>query len=147
MLGFKKQKKNKKNKLVRELADTDARLALLKVQLAAQMIKLAGQTEDLAPMKQAEEALSAARNYYTFDTIPAEVLLVQVALGDMFLKLGRAKSDKAALERACDAYRAGITLASLHGDDRQREDLRAKIKLAESFLGRRPPTPSLFKVA
>ena len=149
MLGFKKQKKsrNRKRDLKRELADTDARLALLKVQLAAQMVKLAGQTEDLAPLKQAEEALSAARNYYTFDTIPAEVLLVQVALGDMLLKLGRAKSDKSALEGACEAYRAGITLASLHGDDRQREELRAKIKLAESFLGKKPPTPSLFKVA
>jgi len=145
VLGFKKQKKSRK--LARELADTDARLALLKVQLAAQMIKLAGQTEDLAPLSQAEEALSTARNYYTFETTPTEVLLVQVALGDMFLKLGRAKSDKAALERACGAYRAGITLASLHGDDRQREELRAKIKLAESFMGRRPPTPSLFKVA
>ena len=111
------------------------------------MVKLAGQTDDLAPLKQAEEALSAARNYYTFETTPREVGMVQTALGDMLLKLGRAQSDKSALSRARDAYRAAITLASMHGDDSQRDSLRAKIKQAESFMGRRPPTPSLFKVA
>jgi len=145
VLGLKKKKKTRK--LNRQLADTDARLALLKVQLAAHMVKLAGQTDDLAPLKQAEEALSAARNYYTFETTPREVGMVQTALGDMLLKLGRAQSDKSALVRARDAYRAAVTLASMYGDDKQREDLRGKLKLVESLMGRRPPTPSLFKVA
>ena len=140
-------KRTKKDKLEVKLADTDARLALMNVQLAAQMVKLAAQTDDLAPLKQAEEALSAARNYYTFENTPVEVGMVQVALGDMLLKLGREKSDKAAIKRAKTAYRAGITLASLHDDDRQREDLRDKVKIAESLLGEGPKTPSLFRAA
>ena len=145
MLGFKKRKKVKG--LDQQLADTNARLALLKVELAAQMVKLAGQSEDLAPLKQAEEALSSARNHYSFETTPVEIGMVQTALGDMLLKLGRLKSDKSALTRAREAYRASITLASMHGHDDEREDLRAKIKMIDSLLGRRPPTPSLFKVA
>jgi len=145
VIGFKKNKKKKK--LGREIAETDAKLALLKVQLAAQMVKLAGQTDDIAPLQQAEEALSSARNYYTFETTPVEIGMVQVALGDMLLKLGSAQSDKDALARARTAYRAATTLASMHGDDRQREDLRAKIKLVEAHMGRRPKPPSLFKVA
>jgi len=145
VLKFKKKKKL--NKLGHQIAETDARLALLKAELAAQMIKLAGQTDDLAPLKQAEEALSSARNYYTFETTPVEIGMVQVALGDMLLKLGRAQSNKPALVRARDAYRAAITLASMHGDDKQRDELRGKIKFVESLMDNRPKTPPLFKVA
>jgi len=145
VLGFKKKKKP--NNLEQQLVETDAKLALLKAQLAAQMVKLAGQTNDLAPLQQAEEAISAARNYYTFETTPVEIGLVQVALGDMLLKLGRAKSDKQAFARARNAYRAGITLASLHGDDKQREELRNKVKLTETLMGNFKKTPSLFRVA
>ena len=93
-------KRTKKDKLESDLADTDARLALMKAQLAAQMVKLAGQTDDIAPLKQAEEALSSARNYYTFENTPVEIGMVQVALGDMLMKLGQAQSDKAAIARA-----------------------------------------------
>ena len=137
----------KKKTLEAKLLDTDARLALTKVELAAQMVNLAGQTNDIAPLKQAEEALSSARNYYTFETTPPEVGMVQVALGDMLLKLGRTKSDKAAIARAKTAYRAGITLASLHGDDSQREILRDKVRTVESLLGQRRKTKSLFRAA
>lgn len=145
VLGFFKRKK--KDKLEDKLANTDARLALMNAQLAAQMVQLAGQTNDLAPLKQAEEALSAARNYYTFENTPVEIGMVQTALGNMLLKLGRAQSDKAAIARAKTAFRAAITLASLHGDDSVREDLRDKMKMADSLLGKRPKTPSLFRVA
>ena len=138
---------SKKETLESELADTDARLALMKAQLAAQMVKLAGQTDDLAPLLQAEEALSSARNYYTFKNTPVEIGMVQVALGDMLLKLGREKSDNAAIARARTAYRAGITLASLHGDDKQRKALRSKVKMVESLLGQNPKTPPLFRAA
>lgn len=137
----------RKNKLDAKLANTDARLALMNAQLAAQMVQLAGQTDDLAPLKQAEEALSSARNYYTYENTPVEIGMVQVALGDMFLKLGRLHSDKAAYASAKKAYRAAITLASMHGDDSQREDLRVKVKMADSLLGQRPKTPSLFRAA
>jgi len=140
-------RRTKKKTLESKLANTDARLALTSAQLAAQMVKLAGQTDDLAPLKQAEEALSSARNYYTFETTPVEIGMVQVALGDMLLKLGREKSDKAAIARAKTAYRAAITLASLHGDDKQRVSLRSKVKTAESLLGQRRKTPSLFRAA
>jgi len=140
-------RRTKKETLESKLADTDARLALTKLQLAAQMVKLAGQTDDIAPLKQAEQALSSARNYYTFETTPVEVGMVQVALGDMLLKLGREKSDKAAIARAKAAYRAAITLASLHGDDSQREILRGKVKTVESLLGQHRKTQPLFRVA
>jgi hypothetical protein len=140
-------KRPKKERLESELADTDARLALMQAQLAAQMVKLAGQTDDLAPLKEAEEALYSARNYYTFETTPVEIGLVQVALGDMLLKLGREKSDKTAIARAKTAYRAAITLASLHGDDQQRKALRRKVKTVESLLGQSPKTPPLFRAA
>ena len=145
MLTFLKRKKQVK--LESQLADTDARLALMKAQLAAELIKLAGQTSDLAPLKQAEEAISSARNFYTFEDTPVEIGLVQVALGDMLFKLGREKSDKSAIARAKTAYRAAITLASLHGDDKLRKDLRDKVKLADSLLGKGPKTPSLFRAA
>ena len=145
MLRFFKRHRN--DNLDDQLANTDARLALMNAQLAAEMVKLAGQTDDLAPLKQAEEALSSARTYYTFETTPVEICMVQTALGDMLLKLGKNKSDKTAIARARVAFRAAITLASLHGDDTQRADLRDKIKLAESLMGHRQQTPSLFRVA
>lgn len=145
VLGF--LRRFKKDKLDAKLANTDARLALMNAQLAAQMVKLAGQSNDIAPLKQAEEALSSARNYYTFENTPVEIGMVQVALGDMLLKLGRLHSDKSAIARAKTAYRAAITLASMHGDDSQREDLRDKVKMADSLLGQRPKTPSLFRAA
>ena len=145
MLGFLKHRN--KRRLGQELAETDSRIAVLKIELAAKMIKLAAQTDDLAPLKQAEEALSSARNYYTFETIPLEVGLVHIALGDMLMRLGTEKSNKGAIASALESYRAAITLASVHGDDNQRLILRKKAKKAESLLGRRPPPPSLFKVA
>lgn len=140
--GFKR-----KDSLEVQLAETDAKLAMMNAQLAAQMVKLAGQTDDLAPLAQAEEALKKARQYFNYEDTPEEVGLVQSAMGDMLLKLGRRKSDKAAIMRARDAYRTAITLASMRGDDGAREELRDQIKIAESLLGKRVQTPSLFKVA
>lgn len=145
MLGF--FKKQRVGSLNKKLADTDARIALMKAEMAAHMIKLAGQTNDLTPLAQAEEALSAARRYYNFEQTPVEIGMVQTALGDMLFSLGRKTSDKAALARARDAYRGAITLASLHGDDRQRETLRDKVKITESLLGVSRTTQALFRVA
>ena len=151
MLGMLKRKKSERSSnvddLKAKLEDTDMRLALLKAELSAQMIKLAGQTSDLAPLSQAEEALSAAREYYNFENTPVEICLVQVALGDMLLKLGREKSEKPALVRAKTAYRLAITLASMHGDDALRKTLREKVRLVETLLGHKPKTPSLFRAA
>ena len=130
MLG--RLKRKKAEKLKAKLAETDAKLALVKVQLAAQMIKLAGQTSDLAPLKDAEVALGVAREYYGFENAPVEIGLVQAALGDMLLKLGRKESDKAVIARAKTAYRTAITQASLHGNDSLRNDLRINCLLYTS---------------
>ena len=54
----------KRETLESKLHDVDARLALTKVQLAAQMVKLAGQTDDITPLKQAEEALKESRDLF-----------------------------------------------------------------------------------
>ena len=139
--------RNRKSKLEAKLAMTDAKLALMQAQLAAEMIRLAGQTQDMEPLAQAEEAILSARKYYAYENTPPEIGLVQVALGDMLLKLGRAKSDKDVIGRARTAYRTAITLASMHGDDEARHDLRNKVKIVDSLLGHQPKTPSLFKVA
>jgi len=144
---FKRLKKRKRETLQDELANTDAKLALLNAQLAAQMVKLAGQTNDLGPLSQAEEALSATRRYYEYEDTPAEICMVQVALGDMFVRLGQKQNEKAAFGRAKIAYRTAITLASMQGNDPMRREIRDKMKVVESLLGRSQKTPSLFNAA
>lgn len=139
--------RNRKAKLAEQLAQTDAKLAMMNAQLAAQMVRLAGQTDDLEPLEKAEEAIRAARSHYAYENTPVEVMMVQIALGDMLSKLGRAKSDTDAIMRSKAAYRTAITLASMHGDDDARHDLRNKIRIIDSVLGNRPQVPSLFKVA
>ena len=130
-----------------ELSGTDAKLALLNAELAAQMVKLAGQTEDLGPLAQAEEALSATRRYYEYENTPIEICLVQSALGDMFMRLGKSKNEKSAFHNAHKAYRTAMTLASMQGDENMRIELRDKLKIVDSLLGKNNKTPTLFKVA
>ena len=140
-------KSQKSNKLQEKLDDTDAKLALLNAELAAQMVKLAGQTDDLGPLAQAEEALSATRRYYEYENTPVEICMVQAALGDMYIRLGKSKNEKSAFGRAQTAYRTAMTLASMQGDEDTRLLLREKIKVTNSLLGQGKVTPSLFKVA
>lgn len=137
----------RKSKLEDQLAKTDAKLALMNAQMAAELIRLAGQTDDLAPLAQAEEAIQSARKYYAYENTPVEIGMVQIALGDMLLKLGRAQNDLDVMARARAAYRTAITLASMHGDEDARHDLRNKVRIVESLLGHHPKVPSLFKVA
>ncbi len=147
MFNFLNQKKQIKTELQHQLKQTDMKLALMNAEMAAQLVRLAGQSNELAPLQEAEEAILSARQYYTYETTPIEICMVQGALGDMLLKLGREKSDQGAIARARQAYRAAITLASMHGDEKFRNDLRLKMKVAETLLGQRKQTPSLFKVA
>ena len=140
-------KRNERKALSQSRMDAEARQALMQAETAAQMIKLAGRTQDLAPLKQAEESLMMARNYYTFEDTPVEIGMVQAALGDMLFSLGRKTSDENAIIRAREAYRAAITLASLHGEGAQREDLRDKLRATERFMGLSKPPPPLFRVA
>jgi len=140
-------KSRKPKNLEDELANTDAKLALLNAELAAKMVKLAGQTSDLGPLAQAEEALSATRRYYEYENTPVEICLVQSALGDMFVRLGKAKNERTAFQRAHKAYRTAMTLASMQGNETMRLELRDKLKIADSLMGKNNRTPALFKVA
>lgn len=144
---FGKIRQKKAEKLKAQIAIADARLALTKAEIAAQLIKLAGQTSDVALLKEADESLTIAREFFGFENAPIEICLVQVALGDMFFTLGRKASDRGVMIQAKAAYRTAITMASLQGDEALRTDLRAKVKLVDSLLGQGPKTPSLFRAA
>ena len=142
-----KSKKNLRDALQLKLDQTNSQLGELNRELAAKMIKLAGQTGDTEPLKQAVQVLRKAKTYYNVDTAPTDSVDVQQALADTLLALGRKNEDREALESAIEAYRSAITLASLVGDEDRRQDLKVNYKLASALLGNHRPTPSLFKVA
>jgi|TARA_R110002020_G_scaffold391276_1_gene601685 hypothetical protein len=142
-----KAKRDLKNELQAKLDRTTSQLGELNRELAEQMITLAAQTNDTAPLIQAVEALNKAKTYYKIDSAPKEALIIQCALADTLLKLGQKNRDRAALESSIEAYRRAITLASLVGDETRRQDLKVNYKLAQTLTGRHKKTPSLFKVA
>jgi len=133
--------------LKRDLKKTNNALALLNRELASQMVLLASQTGDSAPLIQAVRALRSAEKLYSIETAPRENAEVQQALADTLLTLGRANQDIEALEHAVTAYRGAITLASMLGDNALRRDLKKNYGLAKSLLGEQAKTQSLFKVA
>ena len=136
-----------KTKLQAELNKTNVELGQLNHSLATQMITLAAQTGELTPLLDAVKALRSARNYYTFETNPIEHADVQQALADTLLMIGKATKDKKVLQKAKQAYRAGITVSSMLGDEVMREDLRSNYKLTLALLGEVTQSKSLFKVA
>ena len=142
-----KAKRDLKNELQAKLDRTTSQLGELNRELAEQMITLAAQTNDTAPLIRAVEALNKAKTYYKIDSAPKEALIIQCALADTLLKLGQKNRDRAALESSIEAYRRAITLASLVGDETRRQDLKVNYKLAQTLTGRHKKTPSLFKVA
>lgn len=133
--------------LKRSLKQTNNELAKLNLELAGQMVMLASQTGDTAPLIQAVKTLRNAQELYSIDHSPREKAEVQQALGDTLLKLGRANHDTEALSNAVDAYRGAITIASLIGDDAMRKDLKKNYGLARALLGDRVKTQSLFSAA
>jgi len=133
--------------LKRDLKRTNNELANLNRELAAQMVLLASQTGDTAPLIQAVAALRSAEKLYSIENTPRENAEVQQALADTLLTLGRINHDTEALEHAAKAYRGAITLASLLGDDELRRDLKTNYGLAKSLLGNQIKAQSLFKVA
>lgn len=133
--------------LKRDLKKTNNALALLNRELAGQMVLLASQTGDTAPLIQAVAALRSVEKLYSIENTPRENAEVQQALADTLLTLGRANHDNEALEHAIEAYRGAITLASLLGDDVMRRDLKKNYAIARSLLGDQAKTQSLFKVA
>ncbi len=133
--------------LKRQLKKTNNQLAALNRELAGQMVLLASQTGDTAPLIQAVTALRSAEELYSVETTPRENAEVQQALADTLLKLGRANHDTVALENAVKAYRGAITIASMLGDDKMRRELKKNYSLARALLGDRAPAQGLFKVA
>ena len=139
--------KNNKLDLKRSLKKTNNQLAQLNRELAGQMVLLASQTGDTAPLIQAVTTLRSAQELYSIDNTPRENAEVQQALGDTLLKLGRASHDTEALSHAVEAYRGAITIASLIGDETMREALKKNYGLARALLGDRAKTQSLFSAA
>jgi urease accessory protein UreF len=139
----------KRNKLdlKRSLKKTNDQLAKLNRELASQMILLASQTGDTAPLIQAVTALRSAQELYSADQSPRENAEIQRALGDTLLKLGRANHDTEALSHAVEAYRGAITLASLIGDDVMRRDLKKNYGLTRALLGDQEQIQGLFSAA
>jgi len=130
-----------------QLKDTDRELGQLNWDLAHELITLADQSKDSAPLIQAVEALRSATRYFTFEDAPRDHAMIQKAIADTLLKLGQTTGDRDALTTARDAYRCAITLASLLSDEELRESLRISYKATLDLLGYRPTKPSLFRVA
>lgn len=133
--------------LKRDLKKTNNALAQLNRELASQMVLLASQTGDTAPLIQAVTALRSAEKLYSIESTPRENAEVQQALADTLLTIGRTNHDTEALEHAVEAYRGAITIASLLGDNEMRRDLKKNYSTARALLGNRTKTQSLFKVA
>lgn len=125
----------RKNKLAvkRKLKNVTQDLAALNRELASQMVLLASQTGDTAPLIQAVKALRQAEDIYTLQSMPEDNLEVQKALGDTLLTLGRAQNDIDALCSAAESYRAAITLASMVGDHKLRRTLKRSLAHAENL--------------
>jgi hypothetical protein len=126
--------KASKISLKRDYKKTTRELATLNRELAAQMILLASQTGDSAPLVHAVSALRAADELYSRDATPRENAEVRQALADTLLTLGRANSDSVALEHAVTAYRDAITIASLLGDQKLRKALKRNYGSARNLL-------------
>ena len=133
--------------LQRYLKKTNNALANLNRELAGQMLLLASQTGDTAPLVQAVAALRSAEELYSIESKPRENAEVQQALADTLLTLGRANQDNEALLHAVEAYRGAITIASLIGDEAMRRELKRNYRQAKSLLGDQSKTQALFKVA
>ena len=121
----------------RDLKDLTHDLIALNRELAAQMILLASQTGDPAPLIGAVNTLRATQRSYAAESTPRENAEVQQALADALYSLGRRNNDVNALEYSVAAYRSAITLASLIGDDQLRMELKRNYGLVRNLLGNR----------
>lgn len=130
-----------------KLRETDRELGQLNWDLARELVTLAEESQDPAPLIQAVEALRSATRYYSFEYAPREHALIQKAIADTLLKFGQTTGDRDALTTARDAYRGAITLASLLSDEELRDSLRISYKATLDLLGYRPKKPPLFRVA
>lgn len=129
----------KKLDLSREFRKSTRQLAELNRDLAAKMILLASQTGDTTPLIDAVDALQKAEELFSTDTPPREVAEIRQALAETLYTLGKAQDDRDALERAIEAYRSAITLASLLGDDKMRQTLKSNYARAKKLLAEKTP--------
>ena len=124
----------RKFKLKKDLKSVTTELANLNIELAEQMILLASQTGDTAPLIGAVNALRQAQDVYSVESVPEKNARVQKALGDTLLTLGRENSDIDALDASVQAYRSAITLASMLGDQPMRRDAKKNYAVARRLL-------------
>jgi len=107
------------------LSTVTRELAGLNRELASQMVLLASQTGDAAPLMGAVDALRKVQTYVETQDDPRATGEVHQSLADTLFSLGRANGDTDALSSAVLSYRAAITMASLLGDDDWRYAIRA----------------------
>jgi|GEM_PF-1462270 len=111
--------------LGQRLSTVTRELAGLNRELASQMVLLASQTGDAAPLIGAVAALRKVQAFVETQDNPRDTGEVHQSLADTLFALGRANNDAMALTSAIASYRAAITMASLLGDDDWRHAIRA----------------------
>jgi hypothetical protein len=125
------------DELSAKLGEVTHQLAGLNRELASQLVLLASQTGDTAPLMGAVRALRKVQAYYAQGEAPRENAEVHEALADTLFKLGRARGDIEALQHAVISYRSAITLASLLGEDKWRRRLRRNYNAVLAEIGDR----------
>lgn len=108
-------------------------LYMLNKDLAAQMISLASEHNDIGPLKLAVRTLQDANEYYSQDTTPHENVEVRQMIADALLRIGQAQADSEVIDHAIQTYRSAIALASLLSDENLRMELKANYAKARSI--------------
>ena len=129
-VGTKAQARN----LGQRLSTVTRELAGLNRELASQMVLLASQTNDPAPLIGAVEALRKVQAYVETQDDPRDAGEVNHSLADTLFALGRANADTDALASAIASYRSAITMASLIGDHDWRHAIRADYNACRAAL-------------
>lgn len=126
---------NREFELKRELKTVTSELTTLNYELAVRLLTLSIETEDVAPLYEAVDALSKTQGLYSVETMSHDYVDVHKQVADGLLAFGRESDDPVTLEYAIKAYRSAITLASLLSDDRLRKTAKRNYALASELLG------------
>jgi len=125
-----------KLKLRREHKTATEELASLNREMALRMIALANETGEVTSLIEAVEAMRTAEKLYSPDTAQIEDARVQKKLGDVLLSIGKNEEDMSAIEAAISAYRGAITIASMLGAQKLRDEIRKSYALAMNYAGK-----------
>lgn len=109
-------------------------LVKLNRELVEQLLLLAGQTGDIAPLIQAVDVLRSAEDLYGIEASPQDNADLLKRLGDTLFRVGGRENNVLAVKQAVAAYRSTITIASMLGAERLRRDTRSAYQRAMSFL-------------